>query len=68
MEGTSGEIPTHLAKLAKQYLGAQATSVASERVFSNAGAIVNSKRSLLDPENVSMLLSLKKFCKGDNDN
>ena len=38
----------------------QATSVASERVFSTAGEIVTKKRSSLTPSNVNMLIFLHK--------
>ena len=50
----------HLAKLAKRYLSVQATSVASERVFSTAGDLVSAERSCLSPENVNKLIFLKK--------
>ena len=49
-----------LSSLAKKYLCIPATSVASERVFSTAGDIVSSKRSLLKPEHVDQLIFLKK--------
>ena len=49
-----------LAKLARLYLTAQGTSVPSERVFSTAGDIVTAQRSALSPENVDMLIFLKK--------
>ena len=48
------------AHIAKKYLVTQATSVASERVFSTAGDIVCAQRSFLKSENVDMLLFLKK--------
>lgn len=49
-----------LSALAKTYLGVQATSVASERVFSNAGDLISAKRSLLAAESVDRLIFLKK--------
>ena len=48
------------AHIAKKYLVTQATSVASERVFSTAGDIVCAQRSCLKSEKVDMLLFLKK--------
>lgn len=49
-----------LAKIAQYYLVVQATSVASERVFSTAGDIINAERSCLDSENANILIFLKK--------
>ena len=49
-----------ISKVAKQYMSVQATSVASERVFSVAGDVVTAKRSQLSPDNVDRLLFLKK--------
>ena len=50
----------NIAKLAKKYLCVQATSVASERVFSTAGDVVHAERSRLDQEQVDALIFLKK--------
>lgn len=49
-----------LAKTARRFLTVQATSVASERVFSTAGSIVTAKRSLISSEHVDELLFLTK--------
>ncbi|XP_077384385.1 E3 SUMO-protein ligase ZBED1-like [Festucalex cinctus] len=53
----------NLSKLSKHYLAVQATSVASERVFSTAGDIVTAQRAALSPENVDILIFLKKNLK-----
>ncbi|XP_052798101.1 E3 SUMO-protein ligase ZBED1-like [Mya arenaria] len=45
-----------LSKLASSYLVIPATSVASERVFSTAGDIVNAQRGTLSSDNVDMLI------------
>ncbi|XP_077063574.1 E3 SUMO-protein ligase ZBED1-like [Siphateles boraxobius] len=49
-----------LADLAKTYLCIPGTSVPSERVFSTAGDIVRSERSVLSSEHVDQLIFLKK--------
>lgn len=56
----AARFPT-VSKLAQRYMCTPATSVPSERVFSAAGNIVNSKRSLLTPEHVNMLVFLSKI-------
>jgi len=48
-----------LSKVAKKYLAVQATSVASERVFSTAGDVVTSQRACLSGEHVDTLIFLK---------
>ena len=47
-----------LACLVKKYLAIPATSVPSERAFSYAGHIVNTKHACLLPSNVNMLVFL----------
>lgn len=49
-----------LSPVAKAFLSIPATSVPSERVFSTAGDIVSAQRSQLLPENVDVLVFLKK--------
>ena len=49
-----------LSKMAKKYLQIPASSIPSERIFSLAGTIVSKKRASLSPENVDMLIFLKK--------
>ncbi|XP_038129338.1 E3 SUMO-protein ligase ZBED1-like [Cyprinodon tularosa] len=49
-----------LADLAQTYLCIPGTSVPSERVFSTAGDIVRSERSVLSSEHVDQLIFLKK--------
>ncbi|XP_046559440.1 E3 SUMO-protein ligase ZBED1-like [Haliotis rubra] len=52
-----------LSKLARCILCVPGTSVPSERVFSTAGDIVTAQRATLRPENVNMLIFLKKNLK-----
>jgi hypothetical protein len=47
-----------LAKLARKYFSAPATSAESERLFSTAGQIITNLRSSLKDENVEKLLFL----------
>ena len=49
-----------LARLALPHLCIQATSVASERMFSTAGDIVTKKRNRLNPKMVNMIMFLNK--------
>lgn len=60
--GSRAQVYPHIASLAKKYLPIPASSVPSERIFSLAGNIVSPKRSLLKPENVDLLIFLKKNC------
>ena len=48
----------YLSKLAKKFLCNTATSVPSERIFSNAGNVVSQKRSCLSLQNVNRLVFL----------
>ena len=52
-----------LSDIAKRYLCVPATSVASERVFSTAGDIVSSQRSVLRGDHADQLIFLKKNLK-----
>ena len=47
-----------IAEIARKRLCVPATSTPSERLFSKAGCIINSKRAALEPENASMLCFL----------
>lgn len=49
-----------LYNLAMTHLAVQGTSVASERVFSTAGAVISDRRSRLAPEMVNALIFLNK--------
>ncbi|XP_078331257.1 zinc finger BED domain-containing protein 4-like [Crassostrea virginica] len=52
-----------LVRLARTYFCVQATSVASERVFSTTGDIVSATRACLSAERVNELVFLKKNMK-----
>ena len=52
-----------LAKLAKKYLCVSATSIASERLFSDIGNIITAKRTNLKPERISRMVFLKRNSK-----
>ena len=47
-----------LNKLARRYLGVPATSVPVERLFSEAGELISTKRNSLLLENANMFLCL----------
>lgn len=47
-----------LAKIARKYLSAPASSIDSERLFSEAGNIYEPKRNRLQPENAERLMFL----------
>ena len=53
-----GRFPT-LASVARRYLGAPCTSVASERLFSSAGQVFTDQRNRLAAERAEMLLFIK---------
>ncbi len=49
-----------LSKVSKEYFGIAATSVPSERLFSDVGNLITTKRSSLKPEKVEKLIFLKR--------
>ena len=54
-----GQFPI-LAQLARKYLSIQATSGASERVFSDAGLIMSAKRTSMKEDLFEALIFLKR--------
>jgi len=57
---TKQEIFPVLSIIARKYLGIPATSVASERLFSDAGNHITSKRNSLDPGLLGKMIFLKR--------
>lgn len=49
-----------LSKFSKEFFGVSATSVPSERLFSDVGNVITNKRSSLKPEKVEKLIFLKR--------
>ncbi|CAB4417683.1 unnamed protein product [Rhizophagus irregularis] len=49
-----------LSKLSKEFFGISATSVPSERLFSDVGNLITNKRSSLKSEKVEKLIFLKR--------
>jgi hypothetical protein len=52
-----------LAKFARKYLAIPATSVSSERLFSDAGNLISAKRTNLDTKLAGQMLFLKRNVK-----
>jgi len=49
-----------LSKISKEYFGIAATSIPSERLFSDIGNLIITKYSSLKPEKVEKLIFLKR--------
>ena len=49
-----------IAKVARKYLAVPASSIASERVFSTAGNIMNKKRCSLSSKHLNILIFIKQ--------
>ena len=61
----------NVSVVARRFLSAPSTSVASERMFSGAGNIYSDSRSRLSPERAEMLLFIKynfRLCHASVDN
>ncbi|KAL0223617.1 hypothetical protein P9112_003007 [Eukaryota sp. TZLM1-RC] len=54
-----------LARMARDYLSIQASSVASESLFSLAGNMVTDKRNLLTDEMIEAVMCLKSWKKNE---
>ncbi|CAN0493112.1 unnamed protein product [Scytosiphon promiscuus] len=53
----------HLAKLARKYLAVQASSAASERLFSQAGLVLTDKRNRMSGETAANVVFLHESIK-----
>lgn len=55
----------HIARLARKYLAVQASSAASERVFSVGGLVITKHRNRLSGERVADIVFLHESMKHD---